>query len=188
MIMARSSGCAKTVAFFLVSLVFCVNMFQPRLLKPGIPLLPSSGTLGPRSMQTWGMTLSSATTFFRLSNFQDGGLWLECEDGDQPCPLQGESHRKGRVVDFHQDRISFDAQVPHCVMPWHGGSRVVLVAFTVKNHDRITAQDVNDLQGLGSSSQLGRLQLVTVFGWVSVNGCLNLRVVVVPVLLALLLS
>ena len=34
-------------------------------------------------------------------------------------------------------------------MPWHGGSRVVLVAFTVKNHERITAQDVNDLQGLG---------------------------------------
>ena len=86
---------------------------------------------------------------FRLSNFQDGGLWLECDDGDQPCPLQDERRRKGRVVDFQQDRISFDAQVPHCVMPWHGGSRVVLVAFTVKNHDRITAQDVNDLQGLG---------------------------------------
>ena len=86
---------------------------------------------------------------FRLSKFQDGGLWLECGDGDQTCPLPGEGHRKGRVVDFRQDRISFDAQVPHCVMPWHGGSRVVLVAFTVRNHDRITAQDVNDLHGLG---------------------------------------
>ena len=55
----------------------------------------------------------------------------------------------GRVLDFHQNRISFDAQVPHCVMPWKGGSRVVLVAFTVKNHSRLAAQDSNDLSDLG---------------------------------------
>ena len=55
----------------------------------------------------------------------------------------------GRVVSFHHDRISFDAQVPHCVMPWQGGSRVVLVVFTVRNHDRIAAQDVTDLRRLG---------------------------------------
>ena len=55
----------------------------------------------------------------------------------------------GRVLDFQQNRISFDAQVPHCVIPWKGGSRVVLVAFTVKNHNRLAAQDSTDLSDLG---------------------------------------
>ena len=86
---------------------------------------------------------------FRISDFLGGGLWLQCGSGSQPCPLPGEGHRMGRVLNFQQDRISFDAQVPHCVMPWKGGSRVVLVAFTVKNHNRLAAQDSMDLRDLG---------------------------------------
>ena len=188
MIMARSSGCAKTVAFFLVSLVFCVNMFQQRLLKPGIPLLPSSGTLGPRSMQTWGMTLSSATTFFGFQIFRMAACGWSALTAISRAPFRTRVTAKAAWLTF--TRIA-SPSMHRCLTVSCRGT-VVRVSFWWPSRSRTMIALLHRLsttcKGWGSSSQLGGLQLVTVFVWVPVNGCLNLRVVIVPVLLALLLS
>ena len=71
-------------------------------------------------------------TIVKLRNFQGGGLWVQGPPGQVKCPLPGETHRRGFLVDFKAGVLQFNAQAPHCVVPWTAGPRVVPVAFTVR--------------------------------------------------------
>ncbi|CAE7519874.1 unnamed protein product [Symbiodinium sp. CCMP2592] len=87
-------------------------------------------------------------TIVKVSNFSDGGLWIADPQGKVPCPLSDEQAH-GRVLPFNGQVLSFDAQQPHCVMPWAGGSRVVLVGFTVRNPHGISPGHREELSALG---------------------------------------
>ena len=88
-------------------------------------------------------------TIIKLRNFQGGGLWVQGSAGRVRCPLPGETHRRGFLVDFKAGVLQFDAQAPHCVVPWTAGPRVVLVAFTVKGFQKLSVRDRDDLRNLG---------------------------------------
>ena len=88
-------------------------------------------------------------TIVKLRNFQGGGLWVQGSSGRVKCPLPGETHRRGFLVDFKAGVLQFNAQAPHCVVPWTAGPRVVLVAFTVKGFQKLSVRDGDDLCNLG---------------------------------------
>ena len=90
-----------------------------------------------------------ANTIVKLRNFEGGGLWVQGSEGQVRCPLPGEAHRRGSLVDFKAGVLQFNAQAPRCVMPWTAGPRVVLVAFTVKGFQGLSAKDRDDLCKLG---------------------------------------
>ena len=90
-------------------------------------------------------------TIVKLRNFHGGGLWVQGSSGQLKCPLPGETHRRGFLVDFKAGVLQFNAQAPHCVVPWTAGPRVVLVAFTVKGFQKLSVRDRDDLLNLGFS-------------------------------------
>ena len=92
---------------------------------------------------------SQANTLVKLRNFRGGGLWVQGSSGQIKCPLPGESHRLGSLVDFKAGVLQFNAQAPHCIIPWTDGPRVVLVAFTVKGFQNLSVRDRDDLLNLG---------------------------------------
>ena len=119
-----------------------------------------------------GNDLNSATTFFGFQTFRMAAFGLSVVTAISRAP-------SGRG----------SPQRPSC----HG--TVVHVSFWCLHRPGTMIPALNRMSttctGWGSSCQLGevlRLQAVTVFGWVSANGRLNLRVALVPVLRALLSS
>ncbi|CAE7799744.1 unnamed protein product [Symbiodinium sp. CCMP2592] len=88
-------------------------------------------------------------TILKVSDFSSGGLWVETAGGEVPCPLPHHNQRLGKVIEFVDGALSFDAQQPHCVMPWSRGPRVVLVAFTVRNWANLRRADLTELSQLG---------------------------------------
>ncbi|CAE7255625.1 unnamed protein product [Symbiodinium sp. CCMP2592] len=92
---------------------------------------------------------SLMNTILKVSEFSHGGLWVETVGGKVPCPLPHQGQRMGNVVEFANGALSFDAQQPHCVMPWSRGPRVVLVAFSVRNWANLRRADLTELSNLG---------------------------------------
>ena len=83
-----------------------------------------------------------------LTEFGQGGIWLEASDGEVPCPAK-EFCGKGIVLELpHKGHVKFDPRRLHCTMPWTGSDRVVLVAYTpfcgpsLQQSDRVTLSEL----------------------------------------------
>ena len=82
-----------------------------------------------------------------VSQFKDGGLWLENPQGPSPAPAP-HSHLSGDVLPVSGQCIYFDAHLRHATMPW-SGRRVVLAGFVIKGYEAISASDHDKLLELG---------------------------------------
>ena len=80
-------------------------------------------------------------TIAQVTSFRGGGIWLESSGGGVQCPLDSQATRAGRVLQFEDGVLRFNAQTPHCVMPWTRGPRVVLVAFSVQRFAGLRKED-----------------------------------------------
>ena len=88
-----------------------------------------------------------------LSRFNQGGIWLESSEGEVSCPFSGYSNR-GVVLEIPPGGhirfdIRFDPRQLHCTMPWSGGDRTVLVAYTPFCGPSLKEDDRATLMGLG---------------------------------------
>ena len=86
----------------------------------------------------------------KLSDFK-GGLWIQHDQGPIPCPDPDMRQLMGKILDFEDNRMILDPHVAHCVAPWTGGDRDILVAFTVGNDDKIPNGLRCELEDLGFS-------------------------------------
>ena len=82
-----------------------------------------------------------------LSNFDNGQLWIECEEGTKSMRTPA-GKLKGRLADVATEDLTFDAKRYHCVMSWEG-RRVVLVGFTPQCGKKLEASDRDVLLELG---------------------------------------
>ena len=89
----------------------------------------------------------------QLSDFQ-GGLWMECANGTVKCPDASQPHLLGNVVDYVDRRMIIDPSAKHCPMPWTGGNRDVLIAFTTKGLCSVTPMIKKELATCGFSIPL----------------------------------
>ena len=88
-----------------------------------------------------------------LSGFNQGGIWLESSEGEVSCPFSGYSNR-GVVLEIPPGGhirfdIRFDPRQLRCTMPWSGGDRTVLVAYTPFCGPSLKEDDRATLMGLG---------------------------------------
>ena len=82
----------------------------------------------------------------QLSSGKGPVLWVESEDGDVPCP-KGEWSLKGHLLN---SPALFDARRWHCsVINDRVDKRIMLVAFCIRNVERLSADRCNYLQKLG---------------------------------------
>ncbi|CAE7553006.1 ubiad1, partial [Symbiodinium necroappetens] len=73
----------------------------------------------------------------KISNFDKGGIWVESPEGTVRCPSPNHPDALGEVIDFRNDRIFFSPDCRHCQAPWDGGPRIVLVAYTIRNFEKL---------------------------------------------------
>ena len=82
----------------------------------------------------------------QLSQGKGPVIWVESEDGDTPCP-KGEWLLKGHLL---RSPALFDARRWHCsVMNSDSSKRIMLVAFCVRNVERLSAERCSYLERLG---------------------------------------
>ena len=73
-----------------------------------------------------------------LSFFKGGALEVEQPDGVKLLPLDGEITQQ-----------VFDPKLKHSTRPWYGGSRVVLVAYSIRDRGKLKEVSVKYLQDHG---------------------------------------
>ncbi|CAE7319561.1 RE1, partial [Symbiodinium sp. KB8] len=73
-----------------------------------------------------------------LSFFKGGGLEIEESEGKKLLPLDGD----------HTHQL-FDPHVKHSTRPWYSGSRVVLVAYSVRDSGKLSNDKVDYLKSFG---------------------------------------
>ena len=82
-----------------------------------------------------------------LSKFDNGQLWIECEDGDTSMRAPA-GKLKGMLAEVATKDLEFDAKRYHCVTSW-AGRRVVLVGFTPQCGQKLLATDRDALLDMG---------------------------------------
>ena len=73
-----------------------------------------------------------------LSYFKGGALELEGPDGKKLLPLDGD----------HTHQL-FDPRLKHSTKPWYGGSRVVVIAYSVRDSGKLMKNKVEYLEDFG---------------------------------------
>ena len=79
-----------------------------------------------------------------FSTYSGGGLWIEHVEGDVSLTVDGP---RGFVHDT-QMPVVLKPRCKHATYPWHG-QRCHIIAFHVRNADRIPSTDMQDLLQLG---------------------------------------
>ena len=110
----------------------CVSVFSD--LKQGMH----------RDSHNMADTLNYVTA---LSTFDNGQLWIECEEGTKSMSTPA-GKRRGRLAEVAKEDLAFDAKRYHCVMSWEG-RRVVLVGFTPQCGKKLETADRDALLSLG---------------------------------------
>ena len=82
-----------------------------------------------------------------LEHFEEGGIWVQDEQGDQPCPFP-EVSEKGVLLSLDTGHVIFDSRRLHCTQEWKG-QRTVLVAFTSHLGPALSLEDRKGLTDLG---------------------------------------
>ena len=85
----------------------------------------------------------------KISSFDRGGIWVESPGGTAKCPSPNHPDAFGEVIDFCNDRIFFSPDCRHCQAPWEGGPRIVLVAYSIRNFEKLGADHGRRLSELG---------------------------------------
>ncbi|CAE7381135.1 unnamed protein product, partial [Symbiodinium sp. CCMP2456] len=128
----------------------------PRLLcaywKQVLPLLNFTTITLLEDVQTPlhrdGRNGSTHNAILAVSDFEQGGLWLEDEHGDETRLLDGQELR-GKVHQITKDPFVFEARDRyHCTEPWKG-HRLVMVAFTVPGYEKLESSDLALVRDLG---------------------------------------
>ena len=84
-----------------------------------------------------------------LSVFEGGEIWVEDPDGNHEILHRGR-RILGKLLDVSAGPVLLQAQrALHCTMPWHGGSRVILVVFSSSPARYMSATDLITLTQLG---------------------------------------
>ena len=91
--------------------------------------------------------LDEPSLLVALSDFRGGELWVQSTDGDHELAVGGKN-LKGRLIDLQRGPAFFDAHRLHATMPWRG-RRMVLVAFTVRNPEKLQEEHVRFLESVG---------------------------------------
>ena len=73
-----------------------------------------------------------------LSYFKGGALVVESPEEEKVLPLDGDA--------THQ---VYDPKFKHSTRPWHGGSRIVLIAYSVRDSGKLKEHHVKYLKDLG---------------------------------------
>ena len=95
-----------------------------------------------------GRNGSTHNAILAVSDFEQGGLWLEDEHGDETRLLDGQELR-GKVHQITKDPFVFEARDRyHCTEPWKG-HRLVMVAFTVPGYEKLESSDLALVRDLG---------------------------------------
>ncbi|CAE7775406.1 unnamed protein product [Symbiodinium sp. CCMP2592] len=76
---------------------------------------------------------SLLNTILKVSEFSNGGLWVETVGGKVPCPLPHQGQRMGKVVEFANGALSFDAQQPVPSLPLRFS---LALGFSLSRHRR----------------------------------------------------
>ncbi|CAE7214265.1 unnamed protein product [Symbiodinium sp. CCMP2592] len=66
-------------------------------------------------------SLPYLNTVAKVTNFEEGGLWVHNDHGDMPCPDANFGQLMGTKVDFENGVIRFDSHLKHCTLPWVKG-------------------------------------------------------------------
>ncbi|CAE7775417.1 RE1 [Symbiodinium sp. CCMP2592] len=90
-------------------------------------------------------SLPYLNTVAKVTNFEEGGLWVHNDHGDMPCPDANFGQLMGTKVDFENGVIRFDSHLKHCTLPWVKGPRVVLIGFVVKGPELMPSDLVSNL-------------------------------------------
>ena len=85
----------------------------------------------------------------KISSFDQGGLWIESPGGSVPCPDSRHTGSLGSILEFEGRRIIFDPSCRRCQAPWHGGARITLVAYTIRDHHKLPDRLKSQLAELG---------------------------------------
>ena len=92
---------------------------------------------------------NAARAVLRISAFDKGGIWIESPGGTVKCPSPNHPDVLGEVIDFCNDRIFFSPDCRHCQASWEGGPRIVLVAYSIRNFEKLGTEHVGRLSELG---------------------------------------
>ena len=82
-----------------------------------------------------------------LEPFDDGGIWVQSDQGIHPCPF-GEITSKGTLLSLEAGHVTFDSRRLRCTQNWRGRS-TVLVAFTSHLGPALSTEDRKHLGDLG---------------------------------------
>ncbi|CAE7469829.1 unnamed protein product, partial [Symbiodinium microadriaticum] len=85
----------------------------------------------------------------KISSFDRGGIWVESPGGTVKCPSPNHPDAFGEVIDFCNHRIFFSPDCRHCQAPWKGGPRIVLVAYSIRNFEKLGTDHGRRLSELG---------------------------------------
>ena len=85
----------------------------------------------------------------KISSFEQGGLWVESPNGTTPCPDRGHDGSMGNVLEFEDRRIIFDPSHKHCQTAWSGDARITLVAFSIRDFNKVPGNQQRHLKNLG---------------------------------------
>ena len=69
--------------------------------------------------------------------------------GNSQVPIAQSPDAFGVVIDFCNDRIFFSPDCRHCQAPWEGGPRIVLVAYSIRNFEKLGTDHERRLSELG---------------------------------------
>ena len=82
-----------------------------------------------------------------LTRFRGGELWIESEGGRDLLEVKGAT-RKGEAVRLQEGQKLFDPRRLHCTKEWRG-TRTVLVAYTVRATEKLSAEQRKQAEALG---------------------------------------
>ena len=84
-------------------------------------------------------SIDSVNYVCKISNFEDGGVWVGNGLGDDVRSVQGQRVR-GQVLHFKDGRMEFHPRYWHKTEPW-SGRRVILVGYAIRDSDQMNARD-----------------------------------------------
>ncbi|CAE7265839.1 unnamed protein product, partial [Symbiodinium necroappetens] len=132
---------------------FATCIFLNQFLRQCFPEGEWTSICVARSVQTRihsdsGNLAGSYNFSVSLGGFSGGHLWLE---GDGSVPLQDSSGRvrHGHTVCTRHSPFKFQADVPHATMPWSGGDRWSVTAYSVPGAEVLSDACHSELLRLG---------------------------------------
>ena len=87
-----------------------------------------------------------------VGNFVGGGIWQEGQRGDLPVVMVqngADTVVKGFVSSVRDRIVEVDPKKLHKTMPWDGGPKWTVIAHTVGQHGKLSADHRHELQALG---------------------------------------